>query len=301
MPLENSNLATPLVFQPPPQSDKLPWLERTRYQLTDANPWMRAAHLWYRHHGFRPDDVFLSEYPKSGGTWLRFMVCELMTGKPSEFQNVNQASRMVGFHFSAPGVLSDGGRLISTHETFRPAYRKVLYLVRDVRDVALSHFRREWHMGVVSTTFDAYLDRIMNGPKRHGSWPAHVASYLDSDLAKTDRFLLVRYEDLRRNTADVLTRVITFLGARPDREAICRAIQNNSIDAMKAKEDRVHALNLRIRMPPPRSSREEGRFVHKGEVEGWRRKLTPAQLDLIDQWAGQALMRLGYPLSSAGN
>jgi hypothetical protein len=53
-------------------------------------------------------------------------------------------------------------------------------------------------------------------------------------------------------------------------------------------------------MPPPKSSREEGRFVHKGEVGGWRSKLTAAQLNLIDRWTGQALARLGYPLSSAG-
>ena len=299
MSLDN-NIALPFGFQPPLHGEMLPWLERTRYQLTDSRPWLRAGLLWYRHHGFRRDDVFVSEYPKSGGTWLRFMLCEILTGKPSEFGNVNHASRMVGFHFSAPDVLAGGGRLISTHETFRPAYHKVLYLVRDVRDVALSHFRREWHMGVVSTSFDAYLDCIMNGPKRHGSWPAHVASYLDSDLAQTDRFFLVRYEDLRRNTADVLSRVVDFLGVRPGREAICRVIENNSLDAMRGKEDRVHALNARIRMRPPRSSREEGRFVHKGEIEGWRSKLTAAQLDLIDRWAGHALARLGYPLSSAG-
>jgi len=123
---------------------------------------------------------------------------------------------------------------------------------------------------------------------------------LDSGLAKTDKSLLLRYEDLRRNTGDALARALDFLDVRPDREAICRAIQDNSLDAMRAKEDRVHALSARIRMRLPRSSRENGRFVHKGEVEGWRSKLTAAQLDLIDRWAGQALLRLGYPLSSAG-
>jgi hypothetical protein len=289
----------PPVFQPPPQRDILPWLERRRYQLTDANPWLRTALLWGRHHGFRPNAVFLCEYPKSGGTWLRFMLHEILTTEPSEFRNVNHASRMVGYHFRAPDVLPGGGRLIATHETWRPAYHKVLYLVRDVRDVALSHYRREWHMGVVSTTFDAFLLCLMNGPKRHGSWPAHVASYLDSGLARTDRFLLLRFEDLRRNTAEVLTRIVDFLGARPDREAINRAVQNNSLEAMRAKEDRVHALDVRVRMSPPGSSREEGRFVHKGEVEGWRRKLSAAQLDLIERLAGQSLLRLGYPLSLA--
>lgn len=300
MPVETSNSATPLVFQPPPPNERLPWLERTRYQLTDAMPWLRAGLLWCRHRGFKREDIFLSEYPRSGGTWLRFMVSETLTGEPSEFGSPNPACRMVGFHFSAPDVLPGGGRLIGTHETCRRAYHKVVYLVRDVRDVALSHFRREWHMGVGSPTFDNFLLRLMNGPKRHGSWPEHVASYLDSELAKTDRFLLLRFEDLRRNTAEVLARIFDFLGARPERAAIHRAIENNSLHAMRAKEDRAHSPDARVRMPPPRSSREEGRFVHKGEVEGWRGKLTASQLDLVDRWAGPALVRLGYPLSSAG-
>jgi len=33
-------------------------------------------------------------------------------------------------------------------------------------------------------------------------------------------------------------------------------------------------------------------------VQGWRSKLTPAQVQLIEQYAGPALIRLGYPLSN---
>jgi hypothetical protein len=44
---------------------------------------------------------------------------------------------------------------------------------------------------------------------------------------------------------------------------------------------------------------ENNRFVREGKVAGWRDRLTSAQLALIEQQAGPALARLGYPLSGA--
>jgi hypothetical protein len=52
---------------------------------------------------------------------------------------------------------------------------------------------------------------------------------------------------------------------------------------MKAKE----------KVTPQRAS-AKGRFVRSGSVAGWKDKLTPAQLELIERYAGGAMSRLGY-------
>ena len=52
------------------------------------------------------------------------------------------------------------------------------------------------------------------------------------------------------------------------------------------------------RAEPQRASIKD-RFVRSGSMQGWRAKLTPAQLELFDKHAGSALERLGYPLSNA--
>lgn len=36
--------------------------------------------------------------------------------------------------------------------------------------------------------------------------------------------------------------------------------------------------------------------MRSGSVGGWRGKLTKAQIELIERYAGEALKRLGYPL-----
>jgi hypothetical protein len=275
--------------------ERLPLLRRIRYRLTETK--LRAPFIRLRHRGFRPADVFLVSYPKSGSTWLRFLLYQILTGQPSEFGVVNPGLAVVGDHFHAPGLLPQGGRLIGTHEQYRPVYHKVVYLARDVRDVILSHFRRERLMGVVPDSLDKYVLSIMTGHKRHGSWHQHVLSYLDSDLANSSQFLLVRFDELRHDTQATLGRVLDFLEVRTDAGTIRRAIEDNSLEAMRAKEDRVHTLGVRVRRQPHRSLKNEGKFVYQGAVGGWRGKLTPAQLEMIDRFAGDALVRLGYELS----
>src|SRR5271170_6949055 len=84
----------------------------------------RAPLLWFRHHGFRPSDVFLGSYPRSGTTWTRFTLFEILTGGSSGFVAVNGAMHGVGAHKTGQPVLPNGGRLINTHERYHKHYRK---------------------------------------------------------------------------------------------------------------------------------------------------------------------------------
>jgi len=274
---------------------RLPLLRRVRYRITETP--VRVPVVWLRHRGFGAADVFLTCYPKSGSTWLRFMVLEVLTGENSEFENVNCSIRPVGDHFQSPALLPGGGRFIGTHESYRAAYRKVVYLVRDIRDVVLSGFARERLMGI-EWDLDQYLHKLMAGRKRHGSWHAHVLSYLDSGLAESGELLVVRFEDLRLRTEETLTSVIRFLGVRPEREGIRRAIENNSLQAMRVKEDRAHEQPRRILRRPYMGTGDDNRFVRKGAVGGWRGELTAEQIRYIEEHCGQTLLRLGYPLIS---
>ena len=48
-----------------------------------------------------------------------------------------------------------------------------------------------------------------------------------------------------------------------------------------------------------KSTGEEGRFVRKGAVAGWREKFSESQLRLVDSVCGDVLTRMGYPLAFA--
>jgi hypothetical protein len=249
---------------------------------------LRIPHIWLRHRGITPADVFHASYPRSGTTWSRFTLFELLTGHESGFNAVNAGISGVGRHKHSPRVLPNDGRLIATHEQYRSEYKRAIYIVRDARDVVLSEFAYttalEFFQGDLGEFLQTFLCAKINA---FGPWQRHVASWLDSPIASTGNLLVVHYEDLRKNPLEGFGRVADFLGVNVTPERIRRAIANNALDEMKKKE----------RLEPQRASLK-GRFVRDGSVQGWRSKLSADQVRLIEKHAGSALLRLGYPLSS---
>lgn len=268
-------------------------LRKLRYRA--ARTKLRAPLVWYLHKGLTPDDVFIASFPRSGSHWLTFLLIQILTGIPAEFDTRYHAVPKVGNHRRAPALLGGVSRLIQTHEPYRAEYRKAVYLVRDVRDVALSNYAFEKGLGYISyygfRGFDEYLGAFLRGKTvRYGSWQAHVESWLQSPLVKQQSLLLVRFEDLRKGPEGALAGILRFLRADVDVEAIREAIASNSLANMRAKEDR----SVTYRMLPKAPGENGGRYIRTGATGQWQAELTDAQLELVEAYAGGALARLGY-------
>src|ERR1700685_382375 len=121
--------------------------QRIRYQLSMT--FLRGPVTALRHRDVRPDDTFVASYPRVGSTWLRFLLQETLTGEPSTFPSVNRVLPQIGFHENAYR-LPNGGRLIKTHEAFRPEYQRAIYLTRDPRDVLLSEYAFQKALGLTT-------------------------------------------------------------------------------------------------------------------------------------------------------
>ncbi|HWY54551.1 MAG TPA: sulfotransferase domain-containing protein [Terriglobales bacterium] len=249
---------------------------------------LRVPHIWLRHRGITPTDVFFASYPRSGTTWSRFTLFEILTGQEASFHAVNAAVRGVGRHKFGAHLLPANGRLIATHEQYRTDYKKAIYLVRDVRDVILSEFAYTRALEFFRGDLDEFLNVFLCGKiSGFGPWPRHITSWLNSPIAGTDNMLVMRFEDLRQNPDEGFSRMADFLGVRVDQERIRRAVANNLLEKMKEKEQ----------AEPQRASVKD-RFVRTGSVQAWRSKLSPAQVQFIEQHAGSLLLRLGYQLAS---
>ena len=263
-----------------------PPTSRFRYVLSKTK--LRVPLEWIRHTGLRPADVFIGSYPRSGRTWSRFVLYEILTGRESNFEAVNSTLQGVYSLDHGMPVLPDGGRLVNTHESYRKEYKRAICLVRDARDVVLSEYAYLKGLGF----FDGNLEEFLAGfvgvrgkVNGYGAWQNHVASWLDSPIAGTPNFLLVRYEDLRHDPEEWFGRITDFLGVRVRPERIQQAVANNSLKQMREKE----------RSQPQLKTND---FVRTGLVQGWRGKLTSSELELIERHAGSVLARLGYPLDA---
>jgi hypothetical protein len=282
-------------------------LKELRYKASRTA--LRAPKAWWEHRGLNDKDVLFASFERSGNTWLRFVLMEILTTGDAGFLNVNQVLPEMGTHREMKPVLPNGGRLIKTHEQYRSEYKRAIYLMRDLRDVMLSNWARDKEMGFSAyfdhgKGMDGYVESFLRGKvTRFGSWQSHVDSWLNCPLAKNGNLLVVRYEDLRRDTETGLLEMLEFLGINGDRDRIRRAIENNSLRNMREKEEKAKNSGAPLvkgtLLRKHNVNREDARFVRTGSVGGWREKLSDSQIEMVTRYAGEALLRAGYPAGLA--
>src|SRR5579859_8166001 len=97
------------------------------------------------------DDTFLVSFPRSGNTWTRFLVCNLVNpDSPVDFAHLE--SRIPEIYDTTDRDLRafTRPRIIKSHECFDPRYRKIIYIVRDPRDVVISYYEFQLKRRVIS-------------------------------------------------------------------------------------------------------------------------------------------------------
>lgn len=268
-----------------------PAIRRMRFRNQSVR---RVAVRWrYRVAKLNPEDAFLVSYPRSGTTWLRFLLYEALTGESPEFGHIKKAVASLNKHHEAATVLGERGRLIQSHETYRGGDHRIVYAVRDPRSVALSEYQWQRRLGLEPGTLDRFIGHFVRGKSNPwGAWDRHVTFWLDSATARNDRLHVIRFESLRQDTLGTLRGALLFLGCDRNQDDLERIVDANSVARMRAKEDEAKERGWRS------TARSDIRFVNEGSVEGWRERLSDAQRALIESRFGPTIQRLGYPLEA---
>ena len=120
-------------------------------------------------------------------------------------------------------------------------------------------------------------------------WQKHIPGFLDSPLGTN--MLLIKFEELKRNTEGVVSSVLDFLGVQVEVGAVRSAIANNTAQRMHEKEQHSPQMSDRA---PKASGPEESKFIRGGKVGGWRSRLNDRQIELIEEHCGEVLRRMGY-------
>jgi Sulfotransferase domain len=246
-----------------------------------------------------PDDVFLTSYPRSGNTWTRFLVANLVyQEEPVTFLSIERL--VPDMYKSSDRVMRKlpRPRLLKSHECFDPRYRKVIYIVRDPRDVAVSNYHWELKLRSVREGYpiEDFVPRWMEPQfwPRIGSWGDHATSWLSTRQGKPG-FLLVRYEDLKRDSQAELARVAEFLGIEPTRERLNRAVELSSADNMRKMEREESAKWVATTL-----TRQDKPFVRNATSGNWKSVLPEQTVAYIESHWGHLMRNLGYELVTTG-
>jgi len=239
-----------------------------------------------------PDDVFIVSYPKSGNTWTRFLIANLVyPGASPDFTNIDRI-------IPAPGALTERQlsrlprpRIVKSHEYFDPRYRRVIYLVRDPRDVALSqyHFQRKRAAIDDQHPIEQFVARFITGETSpYASWGENVAGWLATRYHHPG-FLLLRYEDLIVDTESELAKVASFLGLTVSPERLSEAVRRSSAETMRKLEEKQA-----LKWAGTRQTRQDIPFIRTAKSGNWQTELPDYCVAMIEAAWGPLMRWLGY-------
>jgi hypothetical protein len=251
-----------------------------------------------------PDDIFLVSYPRSGNTWTRFLLGNLISPHdPVKFSNIE--SLIPEIYFNCDRFLRQlpRPRMLKSHESFQPHYPRVIYLVRDPRDVAVSFYHHNVKARNIADDYPiaSFVPRFIAGEFDHkfGSWRDNVLSW--TALRGTNpAFLMLRYEDMKRDSLLALADVVAFLERCSFRKidvsaaALQRAIELSSPERMRALEKQESG-----RWVLTKGTRGDKPFVRSAISGGWTSHLAPESVAEIEMAWGGLMQSLGYELHSA--
>jgi hypothetical protein len=243
-----------------------------------------------------PDDIFILSFPKSGNTWTRFLIANLAYPEtPADFSNINQLTPDPESLSKRELARMPRPRIIKSHQYFHPNYKRVIYVVRDPRDVAVSqfHFHRKRKLIEDNYPMEKFVTRFVAGQTGpYGSWGDNVASWL-STRQNRPGFLLLRYEDMLEDAARELTKVAAFLEIPLDPARIQNAAKRSSAEEMrKLEKSQAHLWSS------TKETRQDVPFVRSAKAGGWHESLPEAAVAELEAAWGPLMTYLGYELQS---
>ena len=258
--------------------------------------------------------TWLASYPKSGNTWVRFMLLNLMYGHQ---ETTGKLESLIPDIHKCKGELrlpAHPVKLVKTHFLLNPEMpflghsSSCIYIVRNPIDVMFSNLNYVYiKLGVEddqeirNRIKVQYINQFIDNCGDHtwiqlgrGSWIDHVNSWIESSLMPR---LLVKYEDLLSAPVRELQRITSFLELEKSLPELQTAVDHSSFNRMKAIEDHEIAnkkAGFFLDETVDDSFRKGNRFMFRGTTGEGKKELSNSQMIRFLEQFGPTIEKLGY-------
>jgi hypothetical protein len=169
--------------------------------------------------------------------------------------------------------------------------KRVLFLVRDPRDVLVSSYfqkkeRELRYRGTLREFIEAEVGGIETIIAYYNIWL--------NNKGIPDRFILIRYEDLMKDTRFYLSRIMReFLDLDVEHNIIEEAVQNGSFENMRTLEEQGAIAGDKLR--PRDLSNPDSFKTRRGIIGGHRDYLQQSEIEFLDEKIARMLRpEFGY-------
>ncbi|XP_034028610.1 cytosolic sulfotransferase 2-like [Thalassophryne amazonica] len=243
----------------------------------------------------RPDDILLVSYPKSGSTWLSYILDLLYFGQtcPERQTSIPIYLRVPFLDMQIPSFpsgkevadeLPTTPRIMKSHrpaqflpQSFWEQNCKIVYVARNAKDTAVSyfHYMRMSSIQPEPGDWGTHFHRFMEGRMVHGSWYDHVNSWWEKKQTYSNLHYMF-YEDIIEDPAREINQLCSFLGLCLSAEEKEKVMTDMKFEAMAqnkmANYSTIAPLNQNV-----------STFLRKGKVGDWKNHFTVSQNEMFDE------------------
>lgn len=219
------------------------------------------------------------------------MIAQLLTKKPvNSLRDLDYIVPDIYYPVLTKQVVRLPFYVVKSHEPFRyfgPShqYRRVLYIIRDPRDVAVSYYRYASNNGWKRGDLRRFALDFSRGRVFPGSWQEHVESWTKSDAETNIQLKIIKYEDIIDTPIDTLAEISRFLGIEANPDEISRAVLQSQSEDMRKKE-----------LMGNRAVQDSGKayFIGAAKARSWVDHLDPESIREIESLARITMEKYGY-------
>lgn len=231
-----------------------------------------------------PQDVFIVGYPKSGNTWMQSLIAGVVYGLDPACLSYALVDDLVpDVHARSYYRRYRTPMHFKSHSLPEPKYRRVIYLLRDGRDVMVSYYH---HLNALHGETDINFAEIVR-TGRHlypGKWHEHVKAWQANPY--NAQIVTLKYEELSEDPVGQLSRICEFLSIERPVALLESVSKGSSFGMMREREEK---FGLQDRAWP-----SDKFFIRRGVVGSHRDEMPGNVLDLFLSDAADTLRACAY-------
>lgn len=236
--------------------------------------------LYYYNYGHKKDavDCLFISFPKSGRTWIRYILANYFFLNFNIDVNLNLNTQN---NKNLPKIkFSHDLNMIKLHKK-----SSIIILLRDPRDIIVSYYH---HVSKRNNSYKGNIDSFVMSNKYGFKCLLKYFNKLQDILCTKKDYIIIYYEDIINNDINEVTKILDYLNINIDNNNVKLSCGKSKFNKMRKIESNNTLNDSRL------SVINNGRKCRKGKIGAYREELSNVSINYINEIINKSYNKLLY-------